>query len=84
MSNGNDENDREKCRCPTGQGGWVECSQEGTGFVEAQPQSWMPGAQKTLVDVFSALNIAWLVILLVFYYLQPIMSGVSMVVKVSP
>lgn len=64
------------------QGGWIECSQEGTGLIEAEPQSWMTGPQKTLVDVFSALNVAWLVILLVFYYLQSIMKGISLVVKV--
>lgn len=64
------------------QGGWVECSQEGTGLVEAETQSWMTGEQKTLVDVFSALNIAWLAILLVFYYLQSILAGLSLVIKV--
>ncbi|CAM9996194.1 unnamed protein product, partial [Hapterophycus canaliculatus] len=66
------------------EGGWIECSQEGTGLIEAEPQSWMTGPQKTLVDVFSALNVAWLVILLVFYYLQPIMKGISLVVKGAP
>lgn len=65
------------------QGGWIECSQEGTGLVEAEPQQWMPGDQKTLVDVFSALNVCWLVILLVFYYLQNILAGISLVFKAS-
>ncbi|CBJ32197.1 conserved unknown protein [Ectocarpus siliculosus] len=64
--------------------GWIECSQEGTGLIEAETQSWMTGPQKTLVDVFSALNVAWLVILLVFYYLQSIMRGISLVVKGAP
>eukprot|EP00752_Nemacystus_decipiens_P005744 g5197.t1 len=64
--------------------GWIECSQEGTGIVEAETQVWMTGPQKTLVDVFSALNVAWLVILLVFYYLQSIMRGISLVVKGAP
>ena len=50
--------------------------------MEAEAQDWMTGHQKTLVDVFSALNVAWLAILLVFYYLQSILRGVSLVVKV--
>ncbi|CAM9253148.1 unnamed protein product, partial [Laminaria digitata] len=66
------------------EGGWISCSQEGTGLVEAQAQDWMTGHQKTLVDVFSALNVAWLAILLVFYYLQSILRGVSLVVKGAP
>ncbi|CAN0024542.1 unnamed protein product [Ectocarpus sp. 13 AM-2016] len=64
--------------------GWIECSQEGTGLIQAETQAWMTAPQKTLVDVFSALNVAWLVILLVFYYLQSIMRGISLVVKGAP
>lgn len=65
------------------QGGWVKCSQEGTGVVESDTQDWMTGSQRTLVNVFSSLNVAWLVILLIFYYLQSVLHGISMVVKVK-
>ena len=38
--------------------------------------------QRTLVEVFSALSMAWLVILLIIYYLQSVLHGISMVFKV--
>lgn len=51
--------------------------------MEAETQDWMPEHQKTLVDVFSALNVTWLVILLVFYYFQSIWAGFSLFIRVG-